>query len=126
MSKSSNSLSRDCTKMKRWFFKTTDPIPVVVDVNMSLGTIDGTHYIIKTVSAGMNEDTGWIFINYDANSFSDLTFWIVHFHEFIHRIIWLLKWNSGHKILDMFDKKFWWASVVKDLRTGTTKVIKHT
>lgn len=111
--------------MRRWFFKTTEPIPVVVDVRMVLGTIDGIRYVVKRVSAGMNEDSGWIFINYSANSFSDFTFWLIHIHEFLHRIIWLLKWHLGHDILDRFDKKFWWASVVKDIRIGTTKVIKR-
>lgn len=107
----------------RWFYKTTNPIPVVEEIEIPLGTVDGFYYKVSTVLAGINTDSGRVFINYNKCSFSKLSCWIVHFHEFLHRIIWLLKWDSGHKILDLFDKKFWWASVVKDLRTGTSKVV---
>lgn len=110
--------------MARWFFKTTDPIPVISDVVLSLGTIDGIHYRLTTVSAGMNSDTGRVFINYNGfDGFFDFSFWAMHYHEFLHRIFFLLKWGLGHKILDLFDHKFWWAGVVKDMRTGTMKVI---
>jgi len=113
--------------LTRWFYKTTEPIPVVVEVNIPLGTIDGISYKVTVVNAGLNSNTGCAFINYSGfNGFLDWTFWLLHFHEFLHRFFWLLNWDMGHDILDLFDKKFWWASIIRDIRTGTTKVISVT
>lgn len=111
--------------MVRWFFKTTESIPVAADVALPLGTVDGIRYRVMTVSAGINTDTGRVYINYNYYGGFSFPFWLAHFHEFLHRIFWLLKWDLGDKILDFVDKKFWWASVVKDFRTGTSKVINR-
>ena len=98
----------------RWFYKTTHKIPVKCYV--PLGLIDNTHYHITYVQGGIDTDAGKVFINYNYCRFRNPFFWEMHFHEFLHRLFWLLKWERGHVIIDFFARIIHLPTIIRNVR----------
>jgi hypothetical protein len=97
--------------MTRWFYKTTEPIPV--KINIPLASICNVDYNIAYVSGGVDSDNGHVYINYNSHSWWNPFFWEGHFHEFLHRIFWVLKWDRMHKVIDFINHAIFLASIKK-------------
>jgi len=98
----------------RWFYKVTESIPVIGHI--PLGSIDGIKYRVRNVQAGINSASGIVYINYTYEPMWSPFFWDMHFHEFLHRLFWLMKWKKGHDIIDFINTVMHIHSIKKQIR----------
>lgn len=100
---------------KKWFYKTTNPIPVIEEAN-DFGWLDGTHYRKIFAQGGLNSYDGRVFINYNFQSMWNPLFLRMHYHEFLHRLFWLLKWERIDRFMDRIEHAIFIWSIRKQLR----------
>jgi len=88
-----------------WFHKVTEAIQMIPPVRFVRGE---KTYMVTYVQGGRNDESGHILINYNYTAMWKPFFWTLHFHEFLHRLFWLLKWktltNKLDRILDFFER----------------------
>lgn len=97
-----------------WFHKITHPIQ--------------HKYIVKSLGREIQRNltnccifnSGNVYINYNSKNYQKykIWFWYVHFHEFLHRIFWKLKFPVFDKAIDYVDRMIFIHNVIKNRRMG--------
>lgn len=95
---------------KQWFYKTTHKIRT--KERIPLRSFSG--FGVVSVSAGIDLVTGYVYINYKTKW--NIHFVHKHFHEFLHRLFWLLHFELGHDIIDKIDSIIYWTYIRKLIR----------
>jgi len=100
----------------RWFYKTTEPIPIVNPEEHYIGDYEGLQWYTVSVQAGLYSKTGQVFINYCYCPIYHPSFWWMHYHEFLHRVFWLLKFKFGDIYIDFIDLIIYYKKLIKKIR----------
>lgn len=97
----------------RWFYKTTEKIPVKNALKRDFG--DTTYWALY-VQGGIDSIAGNVYINYNFISMYNPFFWEMHFHEFLHRLFWILKWENMDRVIEFLNLTLFKHLIIKRKR----------